>query len=163
MQSFQVAPSTKARPADTWKDANGKPVSLANFDGKVVMVNFWATWCPPCIRELPSINRLQAGLGGQDFTVVALNIDQGGKPIAQRMAKRLKLDKLPLYLDRSSAVAKSWKLRSMPTTIIFDRKGREVGKLEGGAEWDTKEAFALIKFFIDHPNHADNLPPRKGT
>jgi len=162
MQTFQMAPSTRPRPTASWTDANGKAVSLADFDGKVVMLNFWASWCPPCIRELPSINRLQAELGGDKFEVVALNIDQGGKPVANRFKRKLNLDKLELYLNKDSSVAQSLKLRTMPTTIIFDAKGREVGKVEGAAEWDVKEAFALIRWFIENPGHADKLPQHKG-
>ncbi len=163
MQNFQLVRSTRPRPADTWMDEAGKTVSLADFAGKVVMVNFWASWCPPCLRELPSINRLQAALGGKDFTVVALNIDQAGKSIAKRLTRKLKLDKLALYLDPKSAVPKSWKIKTMPTTILFDRQGREVGKLEGGVEWDTQATIKLVKFFIDNPGYADTLPVKKSS
>ncbi|MBT3989230.1 MAG: TlpA family protein disulfide reductase [Rhodospirillaceae bacterium] len=165
MQVFQLAPSTLPRPSAsdgaTWKDSKGNDLTLADFKGKVVMVNYWATWCPPCIRELPSIDRLQAALGGKDFTVVAISIDRGGKPIARRMVKRLKLKHLALYLDRESKSARKLGVKSMPTTFIFDRQGREVGKLEGGAEWDDAEAMALVKFFIDNPGYADSLPAKK--
>ena len=157
MQVFQLAPSTRPRPTTTWKDASGKNLTLADFSGKVVLVNYWASWCPPCIRELPSIDRLQASLGGDNFTIVAINIDRGGKPIARRMAKRLKIKHLTLYLDRESNSARSLGVRSMPTTFVFDRKGREVGKLEGGAEWDDKAAVELINYFIKNPGYADNL------
>jgi thiol-disulfide isomerase/thioredoxin len=157
MQLFQLAPSTRPRPTTTWKDASGKNLTLADFSGKVVLVNYWASWCPPCIRELPSIDRLQASLGGDNFTIVAINIDRGGKPIARRMVKRLKIKHLTLYLDRESNSARSLGVRSMPTTFVFDRKGREVGKLEGGAEWDDKAAVELINYFIKNPGYADNL------
>jgi thiol-disulfide isomerase/thioredoxin len=165
MQVFQLAPSVQPRPSPsddaTWKDSSGKILNLANFSGKVVLVNYWATWCPPCVRELPSIDRLQAQLGGDDFTIVAISIDRGGKPIARRLMKRLRLKNLALYLDPSSKSAKTLGVRSMPTTFLFDRKGREIGKLEGGAEWDDKEAIALIRYFIDNPDHVDALPLKK--
>ena len=157
MHVFQLAPSTRPRPTTTWKDASGKNLTLADFSGKVVLVNYWASWCPPCIRELPSIDRLQASLGGDNFTIVAINIDRGGKSIARRMAKRLKIKNLTLYLDRESNSARGLGVRSMPTTFVFDRKGREVGKLEGGAEWDDKAAVELINYFIKNPGYADNL------
>jgi thiol-disulfide isomerase/thioredoxin len=165
MQVFQLAPSVQPRPSPsdnaTWKDANGKILNLANFKGKVILINYWATWCPPCIRELPSIDRLQARLGGDDFTIVAISIDRGGKPIARRLMKHLRLKNLALYLDPTSKSAKKLGVRSMPTTFLFDRKGREIGKLEGGAEWDDKEAIALIQYFIDNQAHADALPLKK--
>jgi len=161
VQEFQLAPSTRARPATSWKNAEGKKISLADFSGKVVMINFWASWCAPCIRELPSIDRLQAHLGGDKFTVVAISIDRGGKPVARRMLKRINSKNLALYLDRDSSTARSLGVRNMPTTIVYDQKGREVGKLEGGAEWDSAEAVALLKYFIDNPEYADKLPQKK--
>ncbi len=158
MRSFEMTPSLHPRPTVTWKDAAEQEVSLASFSGKVVMLNFWASWCSPCLRELPSINRLQARLGGDQFAVVALNVDRGGKPVASRYTRKLNLDKLDLYLDQDNTTAKSMRLQSMPTTIIFDARGREVGRIVGSAEWDTEEAVALLQWFIDNPGHADQLP-----
>lgn len=158
METFQVAPGIRPRPETTWKDGNGKTVSLKDFDGKIVLVNFWATWCAPCVRELPSIDRLAARLDGEEFKVVAINIDRGGKPVARKMLRRLKLKNLDLYLDRENTAVRGLGVRQMPTTYVFDRKGREVGKLEGGAEWDEPEAVALVKYFIGNPKHGDNPP-----
>ena len=160
MQSFTMSPSLRPPPTVAWRDANGQEVSLAAFRGKVVMLNFWASWCSPCLRELPSINRLQARLGGNQFTVVALNVDRGGKSVASRYSRRLKLDKLALYTDQSNNAAKSMRLQNMPTTIIFDAEGREVGRLVGAAEWDTEEAINLLKWFINNPGYADKLPSK---
>ena len=160
MQSFAITHSLRAPLAVAWRDANGQEISLAAFRGKVVMLNFWASWCSPCLRELPSINRLQARLGGDQFTVVALNVDRGGKSVADRYTRRLKLDKLALYMDQSNNAAKSMKVKNMPTTIIFDAEGREVGRLVGAAEWDTEEAINLLKWFIDNPGYADKLPSK---
>jgi len=165
MQVFQLAPSALPRPSSsdgaTWKDENNKDISLADFKGKVVLLNYWASWCLPCIRELPSIDRVQGSLGGNDFTVVAINLDRAGKPKARQLTKRLKIKHLALYLDPKSDSARKLSVRSMPTTFIFDRNGREVGKLVGGAEWDEAEAVALIKYFINNPAYADSLPAKK--
>jgi len=160
MQSFAITHGLRAPLAVAWRDANGQEISLAAFRGKVVMLNFWASWCSPCLRELPSINRLQARLGGDQFTVVALNVDREGKSVAERYTRRLKLDKLALYIDQSNNAAKSMKLKNMPTTIIFDAEGREVGRLVGAAEWDTEEAINLLKWFIDNPGYADKMVSR---
>ncbi|MEQ8246231.1 MAG: TlpA disulfide reductase family protein [Alphaproteobacteria bacterium] len=148
VQHFVLAP--RPTPQTEWRDATGGKVSLADFNGKVVMVNFWATWCAPCVRELPSIDRLQAELGGDDFTVVAINIDTGGEAIAAPFAKRLALDNLALYLDPRGAASRAMGVNVMPTTVVFDRRGKEVGRLEGGAEWDSPEALALLRWFIDN-------------
>lgn len=160
IRGFDLAPSTRPRPDAKWTDADGKSITLADFEGKVTLVNFWATWCPPCIRELPSIDRLQASMASDDFTVVGISIDRGGKPVARRLMRRLKLKHLDLYLDRDSSAARTLGLRNMPTTFLYDRKGREVGKLAGSAEWDTRDAKRLLKYFIDNPNYADKLPTR---
>jgi thiol-disulfide isomerase/thioredoxin len=160
IRAFELAPSTRPRPNAKWTDADGKPVTLADFDGKVTLVNFWASWCPPCIRELPSIDRLQASMGSDKFTVVGISIDRGGKPVARRLMRRLKLKNLDLYLDRTSDAARALGLRNMPTTFLYDQKGREVGRLAGAAEWDTADAKRLLKYFVDNPGYADSLPMR---
>ncbi len=158
MQNFILAPAARSRAGIKWKNANGEAVGLGDYKGKVVLLNFWATWCAPCIRELPSLDRLQAALGGDYFAVVALNINREGKRKAKRMMRRLKLKNLPLNLDREVKVAKTLRVLNMPTTFLFDRQGREIGKMEGGAEWDEKESIRLMKYFIDNPGHADTLP-----
>jgi thiol-disulfide isomerase/thioredoxin len=132
-----------------WRDADDNPVALADFRGKVVMVNYWATWCAPCIRELPSIDRLQAALADEEFAVVAINVDRGGKQVAGPFAEKLGLANLALYVDPRNATGRAVGVSVMPTTIIYDRRGNEVGRMEGGAEWDAPEAVALMRWFID--------------
>lgn len=165
VKTFQLATSLPPRPSPTdranWKDGNGKTLTLADFKGKVVLLNYWATWCSPCIRELPSIDRLQARLGGKAFTIVAISIDRSGKPTVQRMIERLKIKNLAIYLDQESKAARKMGVRSMPTTFLFDSTGREVGKMVGAAEWDQQEAVSLIKYFIDNPDYADRLPVKE--
>ena len=163
MKKFKLTTISSVRPDISWKDANDNKITLELFDGKVVLLNFWASWCPPCIHELPSINRLQAKLGGDKFTVIALNIDRGGKPIANRFKLKLNLDKLDLHIDQKNTVARLLKIKVLPTTIVFDSKGREVGKMEAAAEWDTKEALSLIQYFINNPNHADKISQKKSV
>ena len=157
MKTFKLATTVSDRPNVSWKDAEDHKVNLKTFEGKVVLLNFWASWCQPCIRELPSINRLQTKLGSNKFAVVALNIDRGGKPVAVRFKRKLKLNNLSIYTDKINSVAKMLKIRVLPTTIIFDTKGREVGRMEAAAEWDTEEAILLIQYFINNPNHVDKL------
>lgn len=161
MQNFSLARAVYSRSGVQWKDGNGKKVGLDSYRGKVVLLNVWATWCAPCIRELPSLDRLQAAIGGDEFSVIALNINREGKFKAKQMLRRLKVSNLSLHLDREVKVAKSLGVMKVPITFLFDRKGREVGKLEGAAEWDEKEAIALIKYFIANPGHADLLPAFK--
>ena len=160
MQNFVIADRLILSPELSWSDAEGKKVRLADFRGKVLLLNYWASWCAPCQRELPGIDRIQAKMASDDFTVLALNIDQGGKEVAEKNAKRLKLTNLKLYLDPQHQTVRKLGLRAMPTTFLIDRKGNKIGVLEGGAEWDAPEAIDLIQYFIDRPDYADTLAKR---
>ncbi len=162
MQNIELAHRLITRPDLSWVDRNDRPVKLADFEGKVVLFNYWASWCGPCQRELPGIDRTQAKLAGDNLEVVAMNIDRGGKRIALKNARRLKLKNLKLYLDPKSVTARSLGVRAMPSTFMFDRKGNLLGRLEGSAEWDTPEAHALIQYFIDNPDYADSLTGASG-
>ena len=158
MKKFQLTPITKNSTDETgyfnWKNAKGEVLSLSNFKGKIVLLNFWATWCLPCIKELPSMERLQAKFKENDFTIIAISLDRGGKSVAARLLRRLKLKKLTLYIDKENKSAQKLGVKFMPTTFIFDRESRKLGKLQGGIEWDSPNAEALIKYFINNPNYA---------
>ncbi len=157
---FSFGAQHPARPKAVWADGKGRQVGLDKFEGKVVLFNYYASWCAPCKRELPGIDRLQASMAGKDFTVVAVNIDHTGKIAAGRLKCQPRLNHLDTFVDPQGNSGKVLGLHAMPTTFIFDRQGREVGKLEGGAEWDSKEARALTKYFIDRPEYTDNLPKK---
>jgi thiol-disulfide isomerase/thioredoxin len=158
MKKFQLTPITKNSVDETgyfnWKNAKGEVLSLKNFKGRIVLLNFWATWCLPCIKELPSMERLQTKFKEDDFTIIAISLDRGGKSVAARLLRRLKLKKLTLYTDKENKSAQKLGVKFMPTTFIFDRESRKLGKLQGGIEWDSTNAEALIKYFINHPNYA---------
>jgi thiol-disulfide isomerase/thioredoxin len=143
-------PATAARPAppSPFFARGGKRLTLADFRGKVVLVNFWATWCAPCLREMPSLVRLQARLGGPGFTVLALSQDLMGWPVMEPFIRRLGLDKLPVYLDQRGVFAGLVGVIGLPTSILYDRAGNELGRLVGIAEWDSPEAATLIKHYM---------------
>src|SRR5581483_9289869 len=117
----------------------------ADFRGRVVLLNFWATWCVPCVEEMPSLDKLQAQLGSRDFTVLALSTDREGLSIVQPFVDKIGVRNLPIYLDQSRAAQRAFGLRGIPTTMLIDREGREVGRLEGMAHWDSPEAMALMR------------------
>lgn len=158
VKRFQLATSANKTSDVSWYDMSGKKISFADFKGKVVLLNYWATWCLPCIKELPSVNRLQSTLANDDFTVVAINVDRNGSNTAPAMVKKLALGSLDLYIDTRSVSARELGVRGMPTTFLFDRQGRKIGHLEGGAEWDMPESMALVQYFIDHPTYVSDLP-----
>lgn len=149
MQSFQHAPAPKAAPAVNFTDRAEKPLTLAEFRGKVVLLNYWATWCGPCVEEMPALERLQAKQGGGEFQIAAVSIDRQGLPIVDPFLEKIGIRQLPIYLDRSGASMRAFGVRGLPTTILLDRDGNELGRLEGMAEWDSPQAEALIRFYMD--------------
>ena len=151
MQNFTPAASPGPAPRTPFAARGGGDRSLADFRGKVVLVNFWATWCGPCVREMPSLIRLQRILAGPDFTVLALSQDLKGWSVIDPFVKRYRLAALPVYLDRNSAFGREVGVRGLPTTVLFGRDGRELGRLAGLAEWDSPEAVALMRHYMAAP------------
>jgi thiol-disulfide isomerase/thioredoxin len=147
MAKFIVNDRYKPAPPITFRDADGNKKEIADFHGQVVLMNFWATWCAPCVRELPSLARLQKELGDRHFTVLAVSTDLKGAADAVPFLKRLKLDALPLYLDPEMALAHGLSVKNLPTTVLFSKRGTVIGHLTGTAEWDSAEAKALIDYF----------------
>jgi len=144
---FAFATPPQAVPDESFQSADGE-TSLAAFRGKVVVLNFWATWCAPCVREMPSLDRLQAMLGGGDFAVVALSEDRGGMSLVVRFYEKYGLENLARYLDPLGRVAAALGVVGMPTTVVIDTEGREIGRIVGAAEWDSPAALALIRSLL---------------
>lgn len=136
-------------PALAFDDAQGAKKSLADFRGKTVLLNLWATWCVPCRKEMPALNALQKDQGGADFEVVAVNIDtrDGDKPKAFYADE--KLDALGYFTDKSAKVFQDLKAigraTGMPTSVLIDPKGCEIATIAGPAEWASSDALALVK------------------
>ncbi len=125
------------------KDAKGKSYSLDAYKGKVVLVNFWATWCPPCREEMPSMQRLKEKMSGRPFVMLGVN---SGEPPAEleEFLKVVKVD-FDILLDTDSAATKRWKIFGLPTSFLVDREGKVRYSLTGTTEWDGDEAVALIE------------------
>ena len=146
--NFTLSEQTKPTSAVEFFDSSGQARSFADFAGKVLLVNFWATWCAPCIREMPALARLEAELGGDDFRVVAISIDRQGMAAVNRFYKKHKITGLEPFVDTKNAVPRKLRVVGLPTTVLIDRRGQEIGRLVGGAEWDSPEAVKLIRHFI---------------
>ena len=130
-------------------DAKGNTLNFSDFHGKVVLLNLWATWCAPCLREMPSLDRLQAEMGSDKFMVLALSIDREGLEVVTPFFKQLGLKSLAVFLDPKGKATKSFGIRGLPTSYIIDHRGRIAGELMGPAEWDTDEAKALMRYYIE--------------
>lgn len=136
--------SPRRLPELAFEDGKGKPVTLADFRGRTVLLNVWATWCPPCREEMPSLDRLQKALGGPAFEVVALSIDAGGAPVVERFYKEIGIASLAIYVDPGMRAAGQLATPGVPTTLLIDREGRELGRHAGPAQWDRPEALRVI-------------------
>lgn len=124
--------------------ANGSTLKLSDLRGKVVLLNFWATWCPPCREEIPSMMKLNSVMAGKPFQMVAISIDEGGKPAIESFFKVSGFS-LPAYLDESGASAKSYGITGVPESFIIDKTGVLVKKIIGGASWDAPEVVSFLE------------------
>jgi len=141
----------KALPELQFQDGAGRARSLADFRGKVVVLNVWATWCAPCREEMPALDRLQMKLGGPDFEVVALSIDQRGPQVVRKFFDEVGVKALQLYIDPTAQAGFKLATRGLPTTLIVDRQGREVGRRVGPAEWDAPKLVEELRGIIEAP------------
>jgi len=132
-----------APPPLALKDMNGKRHSLAAYKGKVVLVNFWATWCPPCREEMPSMQRLKEKMAGRPFTL--LGVSSGEQPAELDAFLKLVRVDFTILLDSDNTVARRWKVYGLPTSFLIDKQGKVRYALTGPAEWDEKEALTLIE------------------
>jgi len=141
-----LAPPQPA-PEVAFTDTAGNPATLADFKGKLLLVNLWATWCQPCLREMPSLEKLQASQGDQ-LTVVAISEDRGGAKVVEPFVAKLGLDKVKVYLDPKSEVGHAFAVRGLPTSVVIDAQGQLVGRVEGAAEWDMPKMLMALKPFL---------------
>lgn len=142
---FGRTASPKAIPELRFVDSAGRGHSLADFRGKVVLLNVWATWCEPCREEMPTLDRLQARLGGDRFAVVALSVDQQGAPIARKFYDEVAIKALPLYVDPTAKAAFVLDAPGLPVTLLVDRNGREIGRHLGAVKWDAPEVVERLQ------------------
>jgi thiol-disulfide isomerase/thioredoxin len=129
-------------------DGDGQVRSLADFNGKVVVLNLWATWCVPCRKEMPALDRLQTSLGGPDFAVVPLSMDRGGRETVAKFYAQMGIRELPIYTDTSGEALHALGAVGLPTTLVLDRAGEEIARIVGPAEWDTPEVAEFLKPMI---------------
>jgi thiol-disulfide isomerase/thioredoxin len=143
----QFIPVDPPRPAPevSFTTESGGNVSLADFRGRVVLLNLWATWCEPCIREMPALDRLQGKLGGKDFTVVLVSQDRGGATVVDPFFAKLGLSNLQTYLDPKSAVGHGFAVAGLPTSFLVDRDGTILGSVQGAAPWEGGAVEAMIR------------------
>ena len=140
---FRKAP--EALPEVKFQDAAGTDRTLADWRGKVVLLNLWATWCLPCRKEMPSLDRLQKEMGSDKFEVVAISVDRKGAAASRKFLDETQVERLALYVDATARMTSELRVVGLPATLLLDAQGREIGRLLGPAEWDSEDAKRLIR------------------
>lgn len=150
-------PARRPKPV-TFFDAKGSRVGLDRFAGKVVLLNFWASWCAACAREIPSLDALSKETEGSDLAIVPVSVDRGGLPVARAFFRKHGVSHLPLYSDEDLVAAyfppanpnsAPFMLNGLPKTFLIDRKGRIRGYIIGEVDWTSKQARKLLGYYLD--------------
>jgi thiol-disulfide isomerase/thioredoxin len=142
----EFVPATQPRPAPaiSLADTSGHSVELSELQGKLVIVNLWATWCGPCLREMPSLERLQSRLG-ERVAVLAVSEDRGGNKSVEPFIAKLGLKSVKIYIGPKSEVGHAFGVRGLPTSFLIDREGKVLGRVEGAAEWDSPKILGVLE------------------
>jgi thiol-disulfide isomerase/thioredoxin len=128
--------------------ADGSEHHLQDFIGHGMVINLWATWCVPCVEEMPSLAALSKTLARDDIAVLPLSSDRGGARAVEAFFQQHDISGLPILLDPKGAAARAWHARGIPTSVIIDKRGREVARLEGSADWSTSVAAAIVRKLV---------------
>jgi thiol-disulfide isomerase/thioredoxin len=152
--ALSVADEGRKLPILAFQDGSGAAKTLADWHGKVVLLNLWATWCVPCRKEMPALDALQQRLGGPDFEVVAVNIDTRFPDKPKAWLQEAGVNRLTYYADQSAKVFQELKqvgkALGMPTTLLVDGQGCELAYLAGPADWDGADAVKLVEAALKH-------------
>jgi thiol-disulfide isomerase/thioredoxin len=137
-----------AVPDISFESADGQPHRLADFLGHGMLINLWATWCVPCVAEMPALARLSKALAPDDIAVLPLSSDRGGAARVEAFFQQHGITGLPVLLDPRSAAVHAWHVRGLPTSLVVDKRGREVARLEGSADWSTPKAAEIVRKLV---------------
>lgn len=143
IKALTVLDNPPAQPTLTFSNTRGEQMHLSDYNGKVILVNVWATWCPPCIVEMPMLNELQALRGGPKFEVINISLDRTAQEATDYLIDK-NLNNLQDWHDSTYNLPSALKVPGLPVTIVYNRQGREVARLAGEADWVSAEALALI-------------------
>jgi len=142
---FVPLSTPEALPAFVFEDAEGKSLRLDDFRGKAVVLNIWASWCPPCVAEMPSLDALQKNFPDRKLVVIALNADRGGTVATVNFFRRHEIHNLSVYNDPTGRVSSVLHARNLPTSFLIAPDGKEIGMVEGDADWSSAESIAFLR------------------
>ena len=143
--SLQIAAKPAEMPEIRFVDRNGRSLSLHDFAGRPILLNLWATWCVPCRKEMPSLDRLQAKFDPSRFLVLTLSVDRGGVPQVERFYQQLGLKSLGVYVDRPAQALQDLHAPGLPITLLVNERGQEIGRKIGPAEWDAPQMVSVLR------------------
>jgi thiol-disulfide isomerase/thioredoxin len=150
LSALEAIPDPPPQPVEAFTAPDGSQTTLASYRGKVILVNYWATWCPPCVKEMPTLAALDAAFAGRGFDVVAISVDRADDAdMARQELARLTSSQLSFYHDPTMQTVYPARARGFPTSILYDRQGREVARLAGEADWNAEEARALVAAVLE--------------
>ena len=156
---FTVHETPRPLPELRFVGEGGRQLTLTDFRGKALLVNVWATWCVPCREEMPTLDRLQARLGGPELEVIALSIDRAGMDVVKEFYAEIGVRNLGRYVDASGEASRALRIVGLPTTLLVDAKGRELGRLVGATDWNSP---AMVAFIRNHMPSASTGGTREG-
>ncbi|THD75944.1 TlpA family protein disulfide reductase [Thalassobius vesicularis] len=148
MKKLNLAEQAKPVPDTVFTSADGGEISLSQYKGKYVLVNFWATWCAPCRAEMPSLSALQAEFGGDAFEVVTIATGRNPQPALEKFFAEAGVTNLPLHRDPKQQLARQMAVLGLPVSVLLNPEGQEIGRLIGDADWHSEEARALISALL---------------
>jgi thiol-disulfide isomerase/thioredoxin len=151
MRKLVVHPEPLPAADAVFSDRSGREVRIGDSDGKVRLLNFWATWCAPCRREKPSLDALQRDLGGADFEVIAVAAGRNDLDAIDRFNAEVGVTTLEIWLDPRMALAGAMQVPGLPVTVVLNRDGQEVARLMGGADWTSASARAIVGYLTALP------------
>lgn len=149
MRALTVHSDPRETPASTFDGEDGGQIALSDYGDKVLMLNFWATWCVPCREEMPALAELQEAYGGDDFEVVTIATGRNPPEAMTRFFDEIGVESLPLHRDPRQQFAREMGVLGLPVTVLLDRDGMEVARLQGGADWASDEARAVVEALLD--------------
>lgn len=147
LEDFELSKEKKNISNLTFKDHKEKEISFSDFKGKILLVNFWATWCAPCIKEMPSLDRLETKING-DFDVIAISVDRDGVEKVTDFFDENKISNLEKFFDIKNSLAKEMNLYGVPTSFFVNKEGDLIGYYQGDMEWDNDTVINFINYLI---------------